>query len=178
MADLLTRYYTDCAPQHSWVAEQDGQVSGYVLGCQDSRRYRRVMARRIIPQAIVAAIGRGLLCSPDAWRFAVAGVATVWRGGVACRIPLAAYPAHLHINLRQGCRGRGLGRQLVEAFTTALTQAGVSGVHALVRGDNPPACAFFERQGFHLLGTRTIVMPEAGAWRAHDTRVYGRRLRG
>ena len=35
-ADLFTSYYTDAEPQSALVAELDGVVAGYLLGCIDS----------------------------------------------------------------------------------------------------------------------------------------------
>src|SRR6185295_10181363 len=75
-ADLLTRYYTDWEPASLWVAEQDGEVVGYLTGCLDTRRYRRVMAWRVVPAAILRGVFRGLLFRPETWRLAFAGIAT------------------------------------------------------------------------------------------------------
>ena len=65
LADLVTRYYTDFAPQTSWVAEQDGQVMGYLTGCLDTRRSLRTTLWRIVPAAFLKAIGRGLFWHPQ-----------------------------------------------------------------------------------------------------------------
>ena len=35
---MFTSYYTDAEPQSALVAELDGEVAGYLLGCVDSRR--------------------------------------------------------------------------------------------------------------------------------------------
>ena len=35
-ADLFTAHYTDREPESSMVAELDGRVVGYLLGCRDS----------------------------------------------------------------------------------------------------------------------------------------------
>jgi len=37
-ADIWTSYYTDCEPESAFVAERDGSVVGYLLGCVESAR--------------------------------------------------------------------------------------------------------------------------------------------
>src|SRR5258705_3923653 len=60
-ADMLTRYYTDIAPEATWIAEDAGQVVGYLTGCFDTRRYLRAMAFRIAPAALLKALTHGAL---------------------------------------------------------------------------------------------------------------------
>ena len=175
-ADLLTRYYTDWEPGAIWVAEQEHQVVGYVTGCVDTERYRRVMAWRIIPQAGLRGAWRGAWCSCATWRLLKAAIRT-WRiGRMGLADAPAAYPAHVHVNLRQAVRGRGIGRRLVERFIAQAAAQGASGLHAAVRGDNGPARHFFERLGFCLLSRRRVVFPDDGALSEHETLVYGKVL--
>ncbi|GAA4225253.1 hypothetical protein GCM10023075_22480 [Streptosporangium album] len=62
---------------------------------------------------------------------------------------LAAYPAHLHIDLLPDHRRRGHGRALMNAFLDALHHKGVSAVHLGMVTVNTPARAFYDRLGFH-----------------------------
>ena len=175
-ADLLTRYYTDWEPEAVWVAEQDGQVVGYVTGCLDTARYRWRMARRIIPWTVLQGVCRGVLWSPEAWRFLKAAVQT-WRvGRLGLANSLEAYPAHLHVNLRRGSRGHGVGRRLVERFIEQVAARGLPGLHAAVRDDNHSACHFFERLGFGILSRHRVVFPDGATLTEHETRVYGKTL--
>jgi GNAT superfamily N-acetyltransferase len=59
-----------------------------------------------------------------------------------------AYPAHLHIDLLDRFRGRGLGRALIEDLANALRSRDVPGVHLEVAADNPNAMAFYRHLGF------------------------------
>lgn len=62
--------------------------------------------------------------------------------------PLTArYPAHLHINLAETARNRGIGSLLIEAFLADARVAGVSGVH-LVTGRHSRNRSFYARNGF------------------------------
>jgi ribosomal protein S18 acetylase RimI-like enzyme len=162
LADVLTRYYTDFAPQYSWVAEMDGEVVGYLTGCVDTRRYLRTMAARIVPAALLKALARGCL----------------GRLGPLLRRPkgdfrrtqiLAEYPAHLHINFRRPYRGRGGGGELMGQFLRQAAEAGVAGVHAGVSETNTAGRRFFEKSGFVALGREPRV---GGAF----TILYGKKI--
>jgi GNAT superfamily N-acetyltransferase len=174
-ADFLTRYYTDIAPESSWVVEQGGQVMGYLLGCLDSEHFARAMVWRIGPPATFRAIGRGLLWNRQIWR--------LWRantGGDKVAFNRSQvhseYPAHLHINLRRNFRGQGVGRVLMERFMEQAIQAKVAGVHAGVADANPGGKAFFEKLGFIALGReRRLRMPDRPNIPAF-TIIYGKRL--
>ena len=59
-ADFFTRYYTDCEPESSFVAEDNGRIIGYILGC---RRYHF--------HAIIAPVLLLFFVTPKViWRFA------------------------------------------------------------------------------------------------------------
>jgi ribosomal protein S18 acetylase RimI-like enzyme len=77
---------------------------------------------------------------------------------------VAAYPAHLHIDLLERVRGQGLGRRLIDGLIEDLRASAVPGVHLDVAADNPNAIAFYEHLGFETLE------------RAADGLVMGRRL--
>ena len=177
-ADLLTRYYTDHDLRALWVAEADGRVIGYVTGALAHRRYDRVMFGRVIPCAILNALARGLLGSRSVWRWAQAAWRTWRAGGFRSDASLRRYPAHLHVNILEGFRGQQVGRRLVERVIEQAREAGVSGVRAAVRADNPPSCAFFERMGFRPLSRHRVIFPLGSSYQAHETVVYGKRLNG
>jgi len=173
IADVLTRYYTDYEPGSLWVAECDGGVVGYLMGCLDTHRQQRVTRRRILPRVIVGAIARGVLLHAEAWRLLAAFAGTVILGGFPHAVDLIAYPAHFHINIREGFRGRGLGPQLVEAFRQQAGCAGVRGIHVVARGDNAGGRRFFEKMRFKLLGEKPLILPAGARFRRTSTVVYG-----
>ncbi|MCW2243012.1 GNAT family N-acetyltransferase [Azospirillum canadense] len=59
----------------------------------------------------------------------------------------AAFPAHLHVNVRPGHRDRGVGRILVDHFAEDCRADGLPGVH-LVTGVFARNVAFYQRAGF------------------------------
>src|SRR4051794_17268572 len=59
-ADLLTSYYTDLEPGSSSVAVQGDDVSGYLNGCIDTRRYLSLVSRRVVPRALARSLPAGV----------------------------------------------------------------------------------------------------------------------
>ncbi|MFF5478192.1 GNAT family N-acetyltransferase [Streptomyces sp. NPDC012935] len=70
---------------------------------------------------------------------------------------VAAYPAHLHIDVLPDWQGRGHGRALLRTLLTALREKGVPAVHLSMVTANAPARAFYDRLGFH-----EIDVPDPG----------------
>ena len=61
---------------------------------------------------------------------------------------LAAYPAHLHIDLLPDWQGRGFGRGLMAALIDGLRAAGVPALHLEMLTSNTNARRFYDRLGF------------------------------
>jgi ribosomal protein S18 acetylase RimI-like enzyme len=64
---------------------------------------------------------------------------------------VAGFPAHLHIDLLERARGKGLGRALIERSLNDLRGQGVRGVHLDVAAGNQDAIGFYEHLGFQAL---------------------------
>lgn len=67
---------------------------------------------------------------------------------------VAAYPAHLHIDLLPDRQGLGRGRELMRALLEALGDRGAPAVHLVMAKANEPARAFYDRMGFHEIEAR------------------------
>ena len=61
---------------------------------------------------------------------------------------LAAYPAHLHIDLLPPYQGGGHGRALIDTFLAAAAREGAAAVHLGVNPENTRALGFYEHLGF------------------------------
>jgi hypothetical protein len=147
-ADLFTRYYCLYEPELSWVAEQDGEVVGYLQGCADTRRYLLAMLSSILPRLL----GRVLI-----GRYAV-GRRTrrmlrllVWdavRGRLG-RLPWREYPAHFHINLAAGARDTWwTAETLIRRFQVALLRRGIRKFHIQMLSHRANLRRKLERRGF------------------------------
>lgn len=175
IADLVTSYYTDFEPETCWVADAGGTVMGYLTGALDTGRYDRVFRSRILPRALLRAAGRGALFRAETWRMLAALVASA-KGYIARGHFGTICPAHLHIDILDGYRGQHVGRRLMQAFLDRVAAAGIRGIHAAVRGDNPKACAFFERMGFVVAGGYSIFMYLDGRMQRVPIVLYGRKM--
>jgi ribosomal protein S18 acetylase RimI-like enzyme len=172
-ADLMTRYYLEWEPESSWAAAVDGRVVGYLLGCRDSRRQRRVQLTRVVPAALAGFLRRGGLWKRATWRLLAANLGRLPAGDLG--LDDDRYPAHLHVGLDGAFRGLHLGRRLVETFLAQLSAAGVPGVHAVVLAENARGGRFFERLGFRPLA-RGPALRRPGQGGAPGKVVYGRSL--
>ena len=154
-ADMFSGYYTDAEPQSALVAELDGEVRGYLLGCADTRlawNPAAVFARQVVR--------RGIALRPGTAGFVWRSFADIAGDALHRRLPPSTvyderWPAHLHIDLLPAIRGRGVGATLVRRWLQTLQAAGVAGCHLETLGENDAAIAFFESAGFRRTGTKT-----------------------
>jgi ribosomal protein S18 acetylase RimI-like enzyme len=64
---------------------------------------------------------------------------------------VATHPAHLHVDLMERARGRGVGRHLMDRLLAELRQRAVAGVHLGTDPANANAIGFYEHLGFKVL---------------------------
>ncbi len=151
-ADLFSTWYVDHEPESAWVAEIDGQVAGYLLGCRDTTRVPSP-AHLISPHLL----RRGLLARPGTAPVLGRALADLTRAAAHRNLPAPAFadtrwPAHLHIDLLPHARGLGLGRRLVQLWLDVLRVEGIPGCHLGTWAENHGAIAFFESLGFTTKG--------------------------
>lgn len=174
-SEAFCAYYIDREPEHAWVAHAEGQIVGYLLGCLDTSAQRRRWRREILPQLIGRTLRGRYRLGRSTVRYALA-----YARGLLCgefpRVDLASYPAHLHLGVAAPWRGRGLGRQLLEAFLAQARAAGVPGVHLETTSHNVAACRLYERLGFRLLDARPTRLWAGLVDGPVENRCYGLRL--
>jgi len=128
-ADYWSRYYTDHESELIMVAETEGRVVGYLLGCLDSRRHVRVMATRIVPLILARlAYGwaRGRYNGEQDRRFLRWLLRKSWRESP--RISMDRYPAHFHCNLLPEAQGHRLYTEMVLRFLETIEKKGIRGL--------------------------------------------------
>ncbi|MFB7422263.1 GNAT family N-acetyltransferase [Streptomyces hydrogenans] len=148
MPTIFAYPYVELEPEYAFVLDDGaGRAVGYVLGVPDTagfvKRFRDawlpgVEGRFPAPEAdggTAADMMAGLLHTPERM----------------VRAELAAYPAHLHIDLLPEWQGRGYGRALMDALLAALREGGVASVHLCMVRANTGARAFYDRLGFRQL---------------------------
>ncbi|MET9394513.1 GNAT family N-acetyltransferase [Streptomyces sp. NPDC006624] len=140
--------YVHLEPELAFVLDDGrGRAVGYVLGTADTPRFAEAFRAVWLP--LVA--GR-YPAPPGPPRTADEEIAHLLHHPERMVLPeLAAYPAHLHIDLLPAWQGRGFGRRLMRTFLAALQDKGVPAVHLAMATENTPARAFYDRMGFHEL---------------------------
>jgi len=134
------------------------------------------MIWRIVPVVLVRALVRGTLWHPQTVRLFRANIGMWLKNGYRSGPTLDNYPAHLHVNLREGFRGQQLGRQLVEMFCQRARTAGARGVHAGVSAENARGRRFFEELGFIELHREARFRKPDSPGEILHTILYGKQL--
>ncbi|MEW5758691.1 MAG: GNAT family N-acetyltransferase [Candidatus Omnitrophota bacterium] len=178
-ADLITKYYTDYNKEFLWVAEYNGEVIGYLTGCINDKHYTWIMITNILPYVIFIAFFRGVFLDIKTWKLLKAIIMTFSKRVFTMSednylFSQKDYPAHLHINLKNGYRGQNIGRGLVDKFIDQLRAKGIKGVYASVREDNTFGCNFFEHLGFRILAKHSLVLSNKNG--LYYTITYGKQI--
>jgi ribosomal protein S18 acetylase RimI-like enzyme len=138
--------YAHLEPELAFVLDDGaGRAVGYVVGTADTPRFAERFRTEWLP--LVAERypePSGPPTTPDET------IALLLHHPERMVVPeLAAYPAHLHIDLLPEWQGRGHGRELMRTLLAALRGGGVPSVHLVMANANKPARAFYDRMGFH-----------------------------
>jgi GNAT superfamily N-acetyltransferase len=153
MPDFFTGPYMYFEPALAFVLDIGAEPVGYIVGTADTPafvlRYRQEWIPRLAhkyPERI------GEPTTPDDLMIAV------HYNPERMLLPeVAAYPAHLHIDLLPKYQRQGLGRALMVTMLSALDAAGASAVHVAMATANTGARVFYDRLGFH-----EIAVPDPG----------------
>lgn len=119
--------YRRWTPERAYVAREGGRVVGYLTGCGSTASFL---------------FWSGLLGPRPAL-----GANLLFPKTLLARL-LWSYPAHLHVNVREGHRG-GVGRALVERFERDAADGGAAGVHIFC---GEPPLGFYRKLGYAELG--------------------------
>lgn len=144
MGDIFAGPYVVLEPELAFVLEDQGRVVGYVVGTADTGRFAAAYRQHWIPRLAdrypptdttpVTPSEHMIFLHHNPERMVAP--------------ELAAYPAHLHIDLLPAYQRRGLGRQLMARELAALAAAGAPRVHLGMASSNTSARAFYARLGF------------------------------
>lgn len=147
--------YADGEPGSFFVAEQDGELLGYLTGCldtsalpTDSECFERLLRteRLFLRPETALFLGR------------MAFDSLVDRGReTAGEFDDPRWPSHLHIRLVPEARGRGIGAALMRRWQERLREERSPGCFLQAMSENTGAIAFFERMGFEHHGPPRII---------------------
>jgi ribosomal protein S18 acetylase RimI-like enzyme len=127
--------------------DEGGHAVGYVVGTADTAAFARRYAAEWIPL-----LDGKYEVPPPPPRTAEQDMVALHLHPERMVVPeLAAYPAHLHIDLLPDYQGRGFGRRLIDRFRAAAAEAGAPAVHLGMVTANVRARGFYDRLGFEVL---------------------------
>ncbi len=173
--DAFAGYYTRYHAHTSWVAESPGGVAGFLFGCPSTPQRDRQWAGYLVSQVLPRALTRRYRLGRRTASYACAMLAGFVRGEEP-HPNLDEYPAHLHINVRDGLRGQGIGRRLIEAYLGQLMQLNVPGVHLNTTSYNLAAWHLYEKMGFILLESHPNRFWTRSVGEGVENRCYGLKL--
>ena len=156
---LYAAPYGVLEPELAIVAEDELGVAGYIVGTFDTDGFATRQERDWWPmlrQRYAAPSTR--LTDADRER-----IAAIQSPGHAPADIVAAYPAHIHMNLRPRLRGQRVGSALLDLWVGKARAAGLPGIHLGANVSNSGGVAFWQRSGFEPLQTigRTVWMAMA-----------------
>ncbi len=134
MCAMYCDYYLDNQSQFCFVAEDDGNVIGYILCSADCDDYMEKMQQLYLPLV-------RKLSSKDYMRFS-----TLQK--IEQRYIHAGYTAHLHIDILPEYQCQGIGTKLIQQLTAKLKETCVEGLYLVCSAKNQLARAFYEKRGF------------------------------
>lgn len=145
MPTLFAAPYAYLEPGLAFVLDDGtGRAVGYILGTADTPRFAGAWRTVWLPRvADRYPLPEGPPRTP-----AQEMIALLYHPERMVRPEVAAYPAHLHIDLLPDWQRRGFGRVLMHAFLDALRDKGVAAVHLSMLTANTAARAFYDRLGF------------------------------
>ncbi len=130
-------------PQNVFVAEDEAGVAGYVVGTHDSTGFAERLEAEWWPalrQRYASAQG---MTETDTARIDI-----IMRPHRSPADLVAAYPAHIHMNLLPRLRGQRIGTRLLTLWVEQARQAGVKGIHLGASASNAGGIAFWTSSGF------------------------------
>ncbi|MEU0586630.1 GNAT family N-acetyltransferase [Streptomyces sp. NPDC006132] len=140
--------YVQLEPDLAFVLDDgQGRAVGYILGAADTPRFAEAFRTTWLPL-----VADRYPEPPRPPRTPDEAMAHLLHHPERMVVPeVAAYPAHLHIDLLPEWQGRGCGRRLMRTFLAALQDKGVPAVHLAMVTANTGARAFYDRMGFHAI---------------------------
>ena len=152
MPDFFAGPYLHLSPELAFVLDVGAGPVGYVIGTADTAGFALRYRQEWIPRVAHRYPELGEPTTPDEVMIAI------HYDPERMLLPeVAAYPAHLHIDLLPEYQRQGYGRALMVTMLAALAAAGADAVHVAMVTANTGARVFYDRLGFH-----EIAVPDPG----------------
>jgi GNAT superfamily N-acetyltransferase len=146
LSDAFSLYFTDHEPASCFVAEDKGEVVGYLIGAKKKAQAESVFASRLAMPLFLKALKQGIFLKPKNLYFIFSCLKDWLFNGIRTPDFNREFPATLHLNIKDGFRGQEIGSKLIAVYLDYLKQEKVGGVHFATMSDK--AAHFFLSQGF------------------------------
>jgi ribosomal protein S18 acetylase RimI-like enzyme len=143
-------HYTRFQPEYCFVYKTDGNVVGYIVGTDNTKKQEIDFLETMYPK-----IRRRMYLFTRWYSFnsfhRMKGFLMSDSEPEEDDTIAEMYPAHLHMNVLPGFQSRGIGQQLLNAFIAAMRNKGIPGIHLGTSSANTKAVPFYEKNKFILL---------------------------
>lgn len=144
-------YYLEKEPESCLVAEYNGKVVGYLLGCIDDRNNPESILIFILEA--LARYPKMLFMDKKDRRFWKGQNNVMWNAAFGkseeARLKHLSNAGHIHINLLPKARGKGVGTRLLKAFFKYAKSKGIKTIHAdSFQTRLNPNGRFWQKNGF------------------------------
>ena len=149
ISDALSLYFTDYEPGSCLVAEINHQIVGYLIGAKNKVNAETIFNRQLAIPLMLKALKCGVFLKIRNITFMLRCLKDLLINGIKTPDFNHAYPATLHLNIKEGFRSQDIGSQLIRSYLDYLRIEGVPGVHLATMSDR--GANFFLSQGFQQL---------------------------
>ena len=150
MGHIYSAPYAVLSPSTAFVVEDADGVAGFIVGVADTAAFEDRLEREWWPslrRQYADPVG-----PPDAWTADQRRCFMIHHPSRTPGAVVAAFPAHVHLNLLTRLQGQGVGPALLQRW---LAAGSVGGIHVGVNGQNVGAVRFWQRHGFDRLDAST-----------------------
>lgn len=142
--DIVAGPYLSLEPEHAYVLDNGERAVGYIIGTASTPGFVAAYEQRWLPRLR----GRYQPLSGPPVTEEEHRLDVMFHPGRWLLPELAPHPAHLHVNLLDGYRGSGHGRELITTFLASVAAAGAASCYLGVREVNMNARAFYAKLGW------------------------------
>lgn len=156
---LFSQYYPQHEPEHSFVADDNGRVVGYILGSPDTDLQGKRFMAKMVPKIILRMfLYTSMRYNKDFRMFlkeAAVGITYLKLPKNPKNMPHEKinqnFPAHLHIDILEEYQRQGIGGKLIHAYISHMRKLGVKGIHLGTSEKNKKAVPFYKKMGFKIV---------------------------
>ena len=154
ITDFLVSYYMKHEKDMLYVAESNDKIVGYLTVCRKPLKSKLIKFFIITPLFITKLICKGHIFNSTIINAIPIALKNFIKGKFSTP-ELKGFCSHLHINIANDFRGKGVGTHLISAMVENLKKNNVKRVFAITISEE--AAKFFEKNNFSKLKHTALV---------------------